>query len=769
MLSIIEKIRQGKLWNFPGGVHPPGRKALSQRMSVKTLSLPNYCYIPLKQHAGPAANLLVKEGDYVLKGQPLTVSTDNNSVPVHASTSGHVKTIAPHVSAHPSGLPEMTLVLEPDGLEQWRSQHPINDISALSPSQLAEHIKQSGISGMGGAGFPTHRKLSIKQDVEFLIINGVECEPYITSDDSVMQHYPDEIIAGIKILQHIVTPKHIIIAIEDNKPAAIKRMTKACHKHGEIDVVSIPTKYPAGGEKQLIQVLTGRQVPSKGLSMDVGVTMFNVGTCYAIADAVHRDIPLIQRIVTITGEGVNNPQNVWALLGSPVEHLLEHAQINQTRSDKIVMGGPMMGFAIQSARVPVVKITNCILVPAQGELNSGEDARECIRCSACADACPAQLLPQQLYWHAKAQEWEKTQDYYLFDCIECGACAYVCPSEIPLVQYYRNAKQEIRSEAQEKRQAEHAKIRFEARKERLEREHQARLEKQREASEKRKNAMKSNDNAAQDKVAAAMARVKAKQRPSAESASDTTQTNNNKTNVAAAVARARAKKMAQKEPSSTGQQIQDTSRETSVSDDKKSRVAEAIARAKAKKLAQQGEQGSTMQTAEPEQTAVTPSAEDDKKARIAAAVARAKAKKLAQQGEQSRNMQTAEPEQTSVTPQAEDDKKARIAAAVARAKAKKLAQQGEQSSDLQTAEPEQTTVTPPAEDDKKARIAAAVARAKAKKLAQQGEQVSDLQTAEPKQTAVIPPAEDDKKARIAAAVARAKAKKLAKKQDEESN
>ena len=337
--------------------------------------------------------------------------------------------------------------------------------------------------------------------------------------------------------------------------------------------------------------------------------MFNVALVMLLSSNDHGKA-LTERIVTITGEGVNHPQNVWALLGTPVYHLINHAQPSKKRSNQMVMGGPMMGFALKSEKTPVVKITNCILVPGDGELNTGEDARECIRCSACADACPAQLLPQQLYWHAKAQEWQKTQDYHLFDCIECGACAYVCPSEIPLVQYYRNAKQEIRSQEEEKLQAEHAKQRFEARNQRLEREKEARLEKQRLASEKRKQAMEANGSDAKDKIAAALARVKAKQQDKPASLEENGASNASR--VADAIARAKAKKLEQQ--TKTVAEKKDANE--SSQDPNKARVAAAIARAKAKKQVQavSSDELSTDNVSSTVSTTPSLSPEDEKKA-----------------------------------------------------------------------------------------------------------------------------------------------------------
>jgi electron transport complex protein RnfC len=510
--QIMERISLQNLWDFPGGVHPTQKKSLSNQTDIQRIDLPSVVHIPVKQHIGVNGELIVKEGDTVKKGQPLTTSENSFAVPVHASTSGTVVAISDHVAAHPSGLSELTVTIECDGKDSEYEYTPMSDYAQRSKGEIIQAICAAGISGMGGAGFPTHLKANNVKPIEFLIINGIECEPYITSDDRLMREHAWQIRQGIDILCHLLQPKQVLIAIEDNKPEAFETMSIACQQEDNYHVVKVPTKYPAGGEKQLIQVLTSREVPSDGLPVDIGCLMYNVGTCYAIADAVIEGKPLIERVVTITGEAVDAPQNVWARIGTPIKHLLAHAQYHSEKQSypRIIMGGPMMGFTLSSVQIPVVKITNCILVPAAKELPLVEDERACIRCSACADACPASLLPQQMFWHSKAKEYEKAQEYNLFDCIECGACAYVCPSEIPLVHYYRKAKADIRQQQLEKEKSEKARVRFEARKDRLQREKEAREEKHRLAAEARKQSLNKDGGAAKDKIAAALARAKAK-------------------------------------------------------------------------------------------------------------------------------------------------------------------------------------------------------------------------------------------------------------------
>ncbi|BFT30957.1 electron transport complex subunit RsxC [Alteromonas sp. D210916BOD_24] len=751
--SILDTLDAGKLYSFPGGVHPEDKKALSNTSPIKKPALPSQLVIPLRQHIGSDGICCVAVGDKVLKGQILSQSSTPFSVPVHAPTSGEIVAIAPHVVAHPSGLSEMCIMLEPDGKDTWCELKPIANYGEADKHALIEAICQAGISGMGGAGFPTHIKTATSKPVEFLILNGIECEPYITSDDRLMREHAWQIRQGLDILTHLINPKAVIVAVEDNKPEAFEALNIACQDKKAYRVVSVETKYPAGGEKQLIQVLTGREVPRNGLPADIGMMMFNVGTCYAIADAILHGKPLIERVVTVTGEAVAAPGNFKALLGTPVSHLLEQAGYNadKQKSPKVIMGGPMMGFTLSDATIPVVKTTNCLLVPGNKELVDDNAERPCIRCSACADVCPASLLPQQMFWHAKAKEYDKAEEYDLFDCIECGACAYVCPSEIPLVHYYRQAKSEIRLQRDEKNKAEKAKQRFEARTARLEREKQEREEKHRKAKEARLAANK----------------AKLSETSGQETQPLSASTGDAKDKVAAALARAKAKKAALQTMSegNAKSSAPHASHSESPEDDKKAKVAAAIARAKAKKAAQSGQQTqSDMQVQATEQPAPTEDAmqpapdQDSKQARIAAAVAKAKAKKAEKQNDVDDNNSTqsavVEPSSTDKS----DEKKARIAAAVAKAKAKKV--EPATSTTKEDAPDETRPLTQPDSDEKKARIAAAVAKAKAKKAATQ-QPSKDDDIADNSQ-ATLHSEGDEKKARIAAAVAKAKARKEAK-------
>ncbi|TKE92970.1 electron transport complex subunit RsxC [Vibrio sp. F12] len=737
MISLIEQIRTGSIWNFPGGVHPAENKKQSNTTDIVHARLPEEIVLPVKQHIGKPGNLLVAAGDTVLKGQQLTALDTGFTLPVHAPTSGVITAIEPRTTAHPSGLSEMCVVIKPDGLDTWIEKNPVEDFSTKTSDELLDVIRQAGISGMGGAGFPTAKKLqSGLGRTDILIVNAAECEPYITSDDKLLQEHADEVLKGIEVVEHILQPKLTVIGIEDNKPNAIKALEIAA-KDKDIVIRVIPTKYPSGGEKQLIKILTNKEVPAGGIPADIGVLVQNVGSLYSIKRAVIDGEPVVNRVVTLTGKTFKQPRNVWALLGTPVHELLEEFGYKADKKlPRLILGGPMMGFTLPHANVPITKTSNCILAPTRREISPSTYEMECIRCSACAEACPASLLPQQLQWHAKANELDKCEELNIKDCIECGACAFVCPSEIPLVQYYRQAKAEIKTRKDEAAAAERAKIRFEEKNARMERDKAERENRFKKAADNRRKDMKSADG--DDAIAAAIARVKA-QKAAADQAPNTESAV--KPAVAAAIAKAKAKQAAAQKADSTEpdnsemsklreerkrqareRKAQQASAETQAEnsgDGKKDAVAAAIARAKAKKA----------QQAESAADAPVESSGDAKKDAVAAAIARAKAKK-AQQAESAADA-TAE--------SSGDAKKDAVAAAIARAKAKK-AQQAESASDA------------PAEnsgDAKKDAVAAAIARAKAKK-AQQAE------------SAVDAPAEssgDAKKDAVAAAIARAKARK----------
>lgn len=473
--------------NIPGGIHPAENKQQSLGTPIQTLPLPDRLILPLGQHIGAAAEAVVAVGDLVLKGQLIAASKGFVSAPVHAPTSGTVTAIGRHAVPHPSGMEAQCISIEPDGYDRWADHEGIANFRELDKSQLLDRIRAAGIVGMGGAGFPSAVKLATDKAIESLIINGTECEPYITADDVLMQERAADIIAGAEILHHLIGPGETLIGIEDNKPRAIEAMQKAAAGTG-IEIVSFPTKYPSGGEKQLIQIITGKEVPSGGLPADVGIVMQNVGTARAVYRAVAHGEPLISRITTVTGDAVATLGNFEVLLGTPIQHLLEHCQLDEARAARLIMGGPMMGFALESTDIPIVKTSNCILAPSQEELPAEAPAQACIRCGMCELACPVSLLPQQLYWFAKGKENDKLEAHNLFDCIECGCCSYVCPSNIPLVQYYRASKAAINKQKQDTRLSDIAKERFEARQARLDREQAEKEAKRKARAEKAKRA-----------------------------------------------------------------------------------------------------------------------------------------------------------------------------------------------------------------------------------------------------------------------------------------
>nr|WP_243887899.1 electron transport complex subunit RsxC [Shewanella algae] len=774
-MTLLEQLDKGTQWRLTGGIHPPQMKDLSNGSSIGRLPLASEFLLPVPQ-VGDSAVLEVKVGDRVLKGQALTRGLSAMYLAVHAPTSGIIRAIEQRPSNHPSALPVLTCVLEADGQDQ-AIDFDQQDIAALSREQILSRIRQAGIAGLGGAMFPAHIKLNPASEIELLLINGVECEPYISADDRLMREHAREILDGIEIVHGLLNPKRVIIAIEDNKPEAVQAMQQAldsCHlPKGSIRITVIPTKYPSGGEKQLIQIITGQEVPSGAIPAQLGIVVHNVGTAFAIREAVCLGKPLIERVVTVTGGNIPKPGNYWVPLGTPIAHILEQSGFTPSGQDTVIIGGPMMGHTLPLIKVPLLKGSNCILVPSASEISPPAEEKACIRCGECAQVCPASLLPQQLYWHSKAEEYDKASAYNLRDCIECGCCSYVCPSDIPLVEYYRVAKAAIKRNHEEKQLAEQAKQRFDARLKRLEAEKQAREAKAKAAADKRRAAMGSGE---KDAVAEAMARIKAKKAAEAsvvatespvekavetDSAVIQPKADKRKSDVAAAIARAKAKKAAA-QGTVPAEEVADATTDnaaegTTPGSDKKAQVAAAIARAKAKKAAAASGQTETgtceTQDAQASSTQATASeasqtvSDDSKQARIAAAVAKAKAKKAAAASESTPatdvdggSAQGAEVNQVAsqAAKQAtsDDSKQARIAAAVAKAKAKKAATASESTpatdfdgGSAQAAEVNQVAsqaakqVT--SDDSKQARVAAAVAKAKAKKAAAASEQPQD--------------------------------------------
>ncbi|HDL7497032.1 TPA: electron transport complex subunit RsxC [Yersinia enterocolitica] len=615
MFKLFTARKHDNIWDFDGGIHPPEMKLQSSRVPVRIATLPEQLIVPLQQHLGPEGELRVSTGERVLKGQPLTVGR-GRTVPVHAPTSGVITAIAPHTTAHPSGLAEMCVHITPDGEDRWREQQPWADYSLRDKTALLERIHQAGIAGLVGAGFPTASKLQGGlSSVTTLIINAAECEPYITADDRLMQEHASEVVLGIQILMYLLQPQQVLIGIEDNKPEAIAALQHALRGQDEMQLRVIPTKYPSGGAKQLTKILTGKEVPFGKHSSSIGVLMQNVGTVVAIKRSIIDDEPLIERVVTLTGDALSKPGNFWARIGTPVLHLLKLAGFTPQNQPMVIMGGPLMGFTLPSLDVPIVKISNCILAPTEAEMGLSEPEQSCIRCGLCVDACPAGLLPQQLYWFSRGEEHEKARNHNIFDCIECGACAYVCPSNIPLVQYYRQEKAEIRTLDQEAERAAQAKARFEAKQARLEREKIARELRHKQA------AVKLTD-VDQQTVEAAVSRL-ARETNNTDSTISVTlgQTPDN-----SAVIAAREARKAQARERQAEKNLATVEEKISTVDPRQAAVAAAIARVKAKKAAQ------AQLESEPVKSESKAPEEDPRKAAVAAAIARVKAKKAAQLG-----------------------------------------------------------------------------------------------------------------------------------------
>ncbi|MFK8042046.1 electron transport complex subunit RsxC [Congregibacter sp.] len=510
-----------RVYDFHGGIYPPERKTLSNSEDIRRAAIPSQLILPLAQHIGPPAKAIVEPGQVVLGGQRLT---DLSGLPVHAPTSGVIAAIEDRSLPHASGMKGPCFVIDCDQEDRWVELEPLDDYRSVDPGALVEKIFEAGIAGLGGAGFPTARKLPTESNnaVETLITNGTECEPYITADDCLMRERAESIISGTEILAYISRPKEILIGIEDNKPEAITAFKTALEGRQDIELVSFPTKYPSGGEKQLIEILTGKQVPSGGLPVSIGILCQNVGSAVAVHDAIKRGRPLVSRVTTVTGKSAKNRGNFEVLLGTPMEDLLAEADYEAAPRQRLIMGGPMMGVTLSDHQCPVVKTTNCLLVPGPKELPEPDQASACIRCGLCAEACPARLLPQQLYWFARSQNHERLEEHHLFDCIECGACSYVCPSHIPLVQYYRASKAAVREQKADNARADHARLRFEARQERMARAAEEKEAKR--AARKRAALAKAADQASDgDPIQAAIERAQARKAAQARAPKDDNQ------------------------------------------------------------------------------------------------------------------------------------------------------------------------------------------------------------------------------------------------------
>lgn len=492
-----------KFWKFNGGLQLSTKKDLSRMTPLVKAVIPEQLIYPLQQRPGIIAKSLVKPGDQVLRGQLIASPASLLGAPIHAASSGTVSAIENHLIAHPSGLTDQCIVIATDGKDEALEFHGEPDYLKLTPDVIRNRIQQAGIVGLGGAAFPTAVKLNpgLQRNIDTLIINGAECEPYITCDDRLMQDRSEHVISGILILLHVLQIKNCIIAVENDMPEAQHALQQELDKivpinqqshFKKIEIRMVPALYPIGGEKQLIRVITGKEIASDGIPADVGVICQNVGTVAAVYNAIIKGLPIIERVVTITGNGVRNQQNMLVRIGTPIKDLISQCGGYNDQVERLIMGGPMMGFALPNDDIPIVKASNCILAADRSEISNKKSAMPCIRCGDCASVCPVTLLPQQLYWHSRADNLSKVKEYRLFDCIECGCCEIVCPSHIPLVQYYRASKNKIILKNQEAEQAALAKHRYDQqvlRKQRQQTERAETIRKQKEALAKKKTAI----------------------------------------------------------------------------------------------------------------------------------------------------------------------------------------------------------------------------------------------------------------------------------------
>jgi len=430
-----------KLKTFPGGLHPPDSKSYSAHKAIETCPLPEELVIPLSQHIGAPAEACVEKGETVKKGQVIGQAKGFVSVPVHASTSGEVVAVEPR--SHPMGKALPAVVIKPDGEDAWLDGLEGADPESLTPDEIRERIRAAGIVGLGGATFPAHVKLSPPEGktIDTLILNGVECEPYLTADHRLMLEQTDRVLDGVAILKRTLGVRTVLIGIEANKPDAIAALEKACAGRG-FEVVALEVKYPQGAEKQLILAATGREVPSGGLPMDVGVVVQNVGTAAAVSDAVRLGRPLIERIATVTGPCVAEPKNLRVRIGTSLSHMVEFCGGLKEEPAKIIMGGPMMGQTQLSLEVPAIRGTSGVLLLSEAQIDARPEG-PCIRCGRCVRVCPARIMPTTIAAYARLDMIEEAEAFGAMDCIECGCCTYTCPAALPLVQAIRYAKAAI--------------------------------------------------------------------------------------------------------------------------------------------------------------------------------------------------------------------------------------------------------------------------------------------------------------------------------------
>ena len=484
-----------RLLKFQGGIHPKGHKEATCSRPIEVLPLPEFLYLPVQQHIGAAAEPQVQVGEQVLKGQLLAHSQGAISAPIHSPASGIVNSIEDLPAPHPSGLPVKTIVIKTDDKDEWVSTSAPIDPFKLSPAEIALRVGAAGIVGLGGATFPSAVKLNLrdKHNIHTLVMNGAECEPYLTCDDRLMQERAEQVVDGVRIMQAALGASKVVIAIESNKQLALDIMRGATAAFSDIEIVKVPTRYPMGSEKHLIMAVTGKEVPAKSLSADIGMIVHNVGTAFAIHKTIRYGLPLLSRIVTISGGAVKEPRNLEVPLGTLVDDVIAYCGGLTEQPGRLLMGGPMMGQILPHTNVPIVKGTSGILALTTKEV-ADDTVMPCIRCGSCVSACPCGLVPLEMAKRANKGDFDGAVSYGLMDCIACGSCAFVCPSHIPLVQYFNFAKGSLAEKQQADKKASETRRLSELRNARIE------AEKMKKAEEA---ARRKADKAARDKAAAA--------------------------------------------------------------------------------------------------------------------------------------------------------------------------------------------------------------------------------------------------------------------------
>jgi electron transport complex protein RnfC len=630
LVNLTNLLKTAKeIFPFHGGVHPPENKAQSTQLPIGHLPLPEKLVLPLRQHVGNIPKVKVQVGEHVLKGQLIAEAEGSVSAAIHAPTSGTILAIADAMIPHPSGLPDRCITITPDGKDTWIDLKP-QEWRTADRKSLVASLRLSGIVGLGGATFPTHIKLRAdgKSGVHTLVINAAECEPYITCDDRLMRERADEIVQGVAIAQFMLGAERVIIGIEDNKPEAAAAM-QAATTNTNMEVVVVPTLYPSGDARRLVHLVLGTEIPYDKRSTEVGLQVFNVATVLALYRYFEFGEPSISRIVSMTGN-VQQPQNFEVLFGTPLPYLVAAAGGAKADTSHYIMGGPMMGFALPDENVPITKAANCIIAASPNLFAPPPPAMPCIRCARCADVCPVNLQPQELYWFAKADNFEKANDYKLFDCIECGACSYVCPSNIPLVQYYRYAKSEIIAADKAKEAADLARERNDFRLARIEREKLERAQKHAERAEAgkaaaaklaaEKSANSANKDSLEVNIQAAPDDAKTSEVATGEADQKAALGLNKQAAIAAAIERAKAAKAAAMASGDAPKNV------VNADETVKKEIAAIDARRKAVGL---DGHTKTMPEKPVVDTNATAGIDKDKQAKIAAAIAKAKAAKAA--------------------------------------------------------------------------------------------------------------------------------------------